>query len=146
MKKVLLLFTACLMGLGIYLNLGEQADSQGQVAGPPNAILCNQGAQIGPTSAVSAFTAVTSVTAKTVFLCGWHVTATSGFAAFFQISQGACGTSMAAMTPSLAVTNTAPATDHIDFAMISTGVGQSLCFSNNTLNSSVSAVLWFSQF
>lgn len=140
----------------------SQAFAQGSSAGPPNAILCNQGAQLSNANTTSIFAMVSGVAGQRVYLCGWHVTAASSNAIFQIITGTSSGSSInclggvagtgvtgavstTTITPSLAVNNTAPATDHIDYAMVQAPTGQPLCLAVTTA-SSIGAMLWFSQF
>lgn len=138
------------------LFVANAAWAQGQVAGPPNAILCNQLGTWGPTTGNSVFniTSPSAGSTQRVYICGWHVTTqNSQSSESFQLIMGAlssgavnCGAAPGAqtVTPSLAVSNTAPSTDHIDFAMAQTGQGQQLCVS--TIGTSIAGIIYFSQF
>lgn len=152
-----------LLPLILSLFSATDARAQGQVAGPPNAILCNQGAQINNATSTSVFSLASGVTNQRIYLCGWHVTTQSSGATFqiftgtssgssINCLAGVAGTgfpgtavSPSTLTPSLAVSSTAPATDHIDFAMVQGQVGAALCIGITTL-SSASAMVYFSQF
>lgn len=145
-----------------------EAFAQGQVAGPPNAILCNQAAQVTVTAVSSIFAGVSGVTGQRVYICGWHVTAQSSGGTFQVITGTSSGTtinclggvagsgvpgtgsttvpvSTTTLTPSLAVSSTAPATDHIDYAMLQGTISQPLCIAATTL-SSLAIMVYFSQF
>lgn len=145
-----------LLILGL-LCAASAAFAQGQVAGPPNAILCNQLGTFGPTTANSVFNITSPSTSQglqRVYICGWHVTtqasvSTESFQLLMgSISSGALncagGTGAQTVTPSLAVSSTAPSTDHIDFAMAQTGQGQQLCV--NTIGTSMSGIIYFTMF
>lgn len=146
MKKLLLL-------LGLLL-CPSLAFAQGQVAGPPNAILCNQMTSFGPTTGASVFSVTSPSTlqgSQRVYLCGWHITTQNATAGTFQIIQGVvsggiqCGAQASTITPSLAVSNTAPSTDHIDFAFTQTpSTGAQVCV--NSAGTSVSGLIYFTQF
>jgi hypothetical protein len=126
--------------LGVFAPKGEAQ------VGPPNSVLCNHLAQ-ATTSAATASSVlvidgpagsqatVRGVAGKTIYICGWHVTnATSAAQGTFQLVGGTdsattpgCGGTQTILTPPFDVTNTAPATDHIEFAGLNLPVGQQLC-------------------
>jgi len=129
--------------------------------GPPNQILCNNLAQASPTAVTSQVLSsigasgsqpvLRGVAGRTIYICGWHVTATAGTASTFQLVAGTdsattpgCGGTQTIITPAYTVLNTAPATDHIEFASISLTPGQQLCVT--TTGTALQVGVWFSQF
>lgn len=129
--------------LALFLAFSPARDLDAQGIGPTATILCNKSATFTGTGAAA--TVITGTTGTIISVCGWHVTntaATGGFA----ISTGTtatCGTGTVAITPTLSVTNTAPSSDHIDFAIFSATQGANVCV-NATLTT-VTGVLWYSQ-
>jgi len=86
------------------------------------------------------------VTGQAISLCGWHVTNTAA-AGTFSLSYGTgtnCGTGTTVIIPPMNVTNTAPATDHTQFATFSLPIGNALCITPSV--ATISAVLYIAQF
>jgi hypothetical protein len=156
MKRLALVLALLLAPL-----LWSKAEAQ---LGPSNQILCNHLAQ-ATTSAATASSVlvidgtsgsqatVRGVAGKTVYICGWHVTnATAAVQGSFQLVGGAdasatpgCTGTQTILAPAYDVTNTAPATDHIEYASLNLPVGQQLCVTTTgavTLHIGV----WISQF
>jgi hypothetical protein len=156
MRKLLLALSLLLAPLS--------ALAQPTAVGPGNAILCNQLAQ-ATTSAATASqvlifpglsgsqATVLGVAGKIIVICGWHVTnATAATNGTFQFVGGAssgttpgCTGTQTILTPPFDVTNTAPATDHTEFANLSLSPGQQLCVTTTgavTLHIGV----WIAQF
>ena len=136
-------FTLCLLGLALLLPPGARA--QPAIVGPPNAIICNGAAQtaIGVSGQTQT---VAGVAGRSIYICGWHVT-NSGASGTFQLSYGTgsnCGTGNALVTPAFTVTSTAPATDHIDYAVVQVPAGNALCI--NPSVATIAAIIWFAQF
>lgn len=135
MRKILL---ALWLGL---LSTGALA----QAVGPTNTILCNQKATlaVGPTGLTQM---VAAVTGQTINVCGWHVTNTGATGTFLFASGTAsnCGSNTVTQIPATNVTNTAPSSDHIEFASWSAPLSTALCV--NPSVATISVVVWFSQF
>jgi hypothetical protein len=151
--------------IGIFLLgcffLGQLSNDSEAQLGPPNQILCNNLAQASPTAVTSQVLSgigpsgsqpvLRGVAGKTIYVCGWHVTATANTASTFQLVAGTdsattpgCGGTQTILTPAYTVTNTAPATDHVEFASISLAPGQQLCAT--TTGTALQVSVWFSQF
>ena len=116
--------------------------------GPPNQILCNN-TPVQPIADVATGTTVKSVsevTGKVVYICGWHVTGTA--ASTFKLSYGTganCATRNVVLTPTFNVSTTAPSTDHVEFASLSTPVSQGLCVTVGGTGPA-QVYVWFAQF
>src|SRR5262249_58519609 len=96
-------------------------------------ILCNKTATLAP-AAAGTTQLVAPASGVTISICGWHVTTTST-AGTFQIFVGTgatCGTNTVNMTPALAVSSSAPSSDHIEFASFSGATGAWLCITTVT--------------
>jgi hypothetical protein len=141
-----------LFALGLCLTLGSSALSQGTVIGPGNPILCGQQIPTQVPIGVSGSTKIISgALNKTIAICGWHVT-NSAAAGTFQLTYGTgtnCGTGTVNLTPAFTVTSTAPATDHIDYAVMSiplvvSGTPFDLCI--NPSVATIAAIIWAVQF
>lgn len=113
--------------------------------GPPNQIQCNQTAVL-PIAAAGTTQLVPGSPGATVFVCGWHFTTTTT-AGTFQLSTGtgATCTTPKNITGALAVSSSAPSSDHIEFAQMSGTPGQSLCVTTAT-SATISGLVWFNQF
>lgn len=135
MKKILL---ALWLGL---LSTGALA----QAVGPTNQILCNQKATmaVGPTGLTQM---IALATGTAINVCGWHVTNTGATGTFsFTSGTGAnCGSNAVLQIPPTNVTNTAPSSDHIEFAGWSLPLSTALCATPSV--ATISIVVWFSQF
>jgi len=114
--------------------------------GPGNNILCNQLAfQTASSSAL--LTLISGISGRVIYVCGWHVTNSAGAAQTFQLFTGTgtnCATASTALTPAYNVINSAPATDHVEFASISLAPGNNLCIQSSA--NSLQPGVWFSQY
>lgn len=119
------------------------AQAQGPVVGPGNIILCGKGATFTGTAALAQI--IAAVSNQSIFICGWHITNTAAAGTFaFSYGTGSnCGTGTVNILSNVSVSNTAPATDHIDYAFLQIPVGNALC-QNST--ATVSGAVWFNQF
>jgi hypothetical protein len=140
--------------LGVFAPEGEAQ------VGPPNQILCNNLAQASPTAVTSQVLSLVGVATQPVlrgvagqriYICGWHVTATAGTASTFQLVAGTdaattpgCGGTQTILTPAYTVLNTAPATDHIEYATFSLAAGQQLCVT--TTGTALQVGVWIGQY
>jgi hypothetical protein len=120
--------------------------AQGLV-GPPNQILCNKIAIFFGVSAVTSL--VSAVSGQTVYVCGWHVTNSSATSATFYFTSGTlttnpCDTGAKTLTPPLSVLNTSPSADHIDYAVLSSGVSQAFCVTPSA--TTLTGLIYYSQF
>jgi hypothetical protein len=140
MKRLLLLLALLWAGPAL---------AQGTIVGPSNAILCNQFAMATPVSATTT-SLVAGVAGKSVFICGWHVTSTqSGGTNTFQLVYGVQGgpcTSPVTLTPAFNISNTAPSSDHIDFASTQTTAGAQLCVVTTGTTVGTAVGVWYAQF
>jgi hypothetical protein len=154
----LLLFAAF---LGVF---APEERSLAQV-GPPNSILCNNLAQTSTVTAPVASAVLTvnnssgaavplrGIAGKVIYVCGWHITnGTSAVNGTFQIVGGTdvattpgCGGTQTVLTPTYDVTNTAPGTDHIEFASLNLLAGQQLCVTT-TGAASMHIGIWIGQY
>lgn len=131
-------FSLALVGLALW------APPTFSQVGPPNTIQCNAFAPF--TGTAGAAIVITGNVAKTIAICGWHVTSTSSTTTTFQITAGtgaACGTGTITVTPALNVTITAPSADHIDYASLSYAGPNNICVN---APASVTGGIWYSQF
>lgn len=118
----------------------------GAVAGPPNAILCNQTATFTGAAALTTISGATSTSPARVYVCGWHVTSTSSTTTTFQLETGTgtnCAGNAVVITPALNVTITAPSADHIDYAAWQTAQGGEVCVN---APATVNGLIYFSTF
>lgn len=141
-----------LLTLAALAALCTPASPQGSVVGPGQPLLCGQQiptqVQIGVSGATRI---VQGVLGKTIIICGWHVT-NSAAAGTFQLTYGTgsnCGTGTVTLTPAFTVTSTAPATDHIDYAVASipvltSGTPWDLCI--NPSVATIAAIVWLAQY
>jgi hypothetical protein len=134
-----------LLALLFVLSAGPSALSQGPIVGPGQPILCPRIATlaVGPATITQI---IAPVTGQAISICGWHVTNT-GATGTFSLSYGTgsnCGTGTQLFVPPQNVTNTAPATDHIDYAFFTTPVSQAICITPSV--ATVAAVIYFNQF
>ena len=115
--------------------------------GPPQQISCNKTAYF---SSISANTVLVPATAgKLIAVCGWHVTTSSTTSVTFQITAGTqtttpCDTGTITFTPTLQLLNTAPSSDHIDYATITSQYSQALCI--NPSSSTIAGLVYYSQY
>ena len=112
--------------------------------GPPNQIICNKIASFSGVSVSTQLVAL--ISGQSVFICGWHVTNTAA-AGTFQFTYGtgaACITGPNNITPALNVTSSAPSADHIDYATVSTAMGNALCVTPSV--TTISGLVFYSQF
>lgn len=117
------------------------------IVGPINQILCNKIATFNGVSAVTSL--VSAVSGQTVYVCGWHVTNSSATAATFVFTSGTlttnpCDTGTKTLTPALSVLNTSPSADHIDYAVMSSGVSQAFCVTPSA--TTLTGLIYYSQF
>jgi hypothetical protein len=149
MKNLRRLFPS-LVGLGLLLGLCAPALAQGQL-GPANQIICNQLAQATLTGTGANVTTalVSAISGQSINICGWHVTESGTTQGTFQLEYGTQGgpcTTPTTMTPGFAVNNTAPATDHTDFSVLSTPRGVQLCVVTSGASTSTLEIgIWYSQ-
>jgi hypothetical protein len=133
---------AFLLGLqGPWLGLIGLAQAQ---VGPPNQIQCNKAVNFTGNAALQQILALQA--GQSIYICGWHVTSTSGTTTTFQLEYGTgsnCGTGTQVLTPPLNVTLSAPSADHIDYASMQTPAGQALCVN---APATVTGIIWVSQF
>jgi hypothetical protein len=116
----------------LWLVCAAPAFAQGTIVGPGNIITCTQMVSVTLTGTGSSVTTslLNGATGKIVAVCGWHVTESGTTAGTFQLEYGTQGgpcSSPTTMTPGFSVSSTAPATDHIDFASMSTPASAQLC-------------------
>ena len=127
--------------------LPRGADAQGTM-GPPNPIQCNQQA-IANIATATTTALVSGVAGKSIYICGWHVTSTQSAANTFSfvsgIQGGPCG-SPASLTPTFAVTSTAPSSDHVDYSHLQVPVGAQLCVVTTGATVGTAVLVWFNQF
>jgi hypothetical protein len=101
--------------------------------GPTNQALCNKQAQFTGTGAIAQL--VAGVAGQSIFICGWHITATTGTNTFqFTFGTGSTCTSPTNLTPLLNVNSAAPSADHITAAWIGSNSGQTLCINATVTN------------
>lgn len=148
--------------LGIVLSLlaalnllGWAMPAFAEPVGPINEILCNSitnpGNLTGTGSAVTT-KLISAAGSKIIVICGWHVTESGTTAGTFQLEYGTqttnpCDTGTTVLTPAFSVSSTAPATDHIDFAVLSTPVNNQLCvITTGAASSTLQVGIWFAQF
>jgi hypothetical protein len=142
------------LGLALCLALGPSALSQPAPVGPPNAIICNLGAQATvatatTTSLVAAKTGGVGGVGQSIYICGWHVTSTQSTSTTFQLEYGTqggpCGTPTA-ITPAFSVTSTAPSADHIDYATLIAPAGTQLCVVTTGTTVGQAILVYYAQF
>ena len=112
--------------------------------GPPNQIICNKVASFSGVAVSTQL--VAAITGQSIFVCGWHVTNTAG-SGTFQFTTGtgtACATGSANVTPALNVTSSAPSADHVDYATISSSMGNAFCVIPSV--TTLSGLIFYSQF
>lgn len=131
--------------IGLALGLCISVAQAQTPVGPPNQILCNNIATlaVGPTTITQI---VAAATGARVFICGWHVTNT-GAAGTFTLSTGTgtnCGTNTATLIPAMNVTNTAPSSDHVDYAQLQTAQSVALCVTPSV--ATIAVLVWYNQF
>lgn len=139
MKKLLLAFSLLLAATTF-------AAAQ-NYSGPANPILCNKTATFSGISAITQL--VAPVANARIAICGWHVTNTSATSYSFTLTFGTqttnpCDTSTFAFTPALSVTNAAPSSDHIDFAVVASNLSMGLCVTPS--NVALTGLIYYSQF
>jgi hypothetical protein len=138
MKKLLL-------ALGLCFSLSSSALAQGPIVGPGQPILCVTAAQmaVGPSSITRI---ITGATGKAINICGWHITNTGASGTFsFQIGTGTnCGTNTATVVPAMSISNTAPVTDHIDYAFLTVPTATDLCVTPSV--ATIAVVVYYNQF
>jgi len=116
-----------------------------EVIGTQNQVFCNQ-LVFQSASVASLQTILAGQVGKTIFVCGWHVTATTT-GGTFQLSQGTgtnCVTTNTNLTPAYSVSSSAPATDHISAASISIPAGNNLCITSSNTNLQIG--IWIGQY
>lgn len=137
-----------LLSLGLWLGALGPAFAQGQ-AGPANQILCNNFAQASIATATTT-SLVNGVAGKIIVICGWHVTSTqNGGTNTFQLEYGTQGgpcTTPTTITPAFQISNTAPSSDHVDFASLSIPIGAQLCIVTTGTTVGTAAGVWFAQY
>jgi hypothetical protein len=126
------------------------AQAQGPIVGPGNIILCISAVQmaVGPSTITRI---IQGVAGKGINICGWHITNTGATGTFsFSIGTGTnCGTNTALIVPPMSISNTAPVTDHIDYAFLSppatlAGVPTDVCITPSV--ATIAAVVYVNQF
>ena len=123
------------------------ASAPAQSIGPPNEVICNKTATFTGVSAVT--TLVPAVSGKTIVMCGWHVTTSSTSSVTFAITSGTqttnpCDTATQTITPALSLLNSAPSSDHIDFAISTIPTANALCITPSS--TTISGVIYYAQF
>jgi hypothetical protein len=156
-----LLWIFGLLLLAAFLGVFAPRDEVQAQVGPPNQILCNHLAQASPTAVTSQVLSLEGasgsqpvlrgVAGLRIYICGWHVTATAGTSSSFQLVAGTdsattpgCGGTQTIITPAYTVLNTAPATDHIEYATFSLAAGQQLCVT--TVGTALQVGVWIGQY
>jgi hypothetical protein len=125
------------------------AYGQGAPIGPNGGILCNQ--LVGISKTTAATTLVNGVPGQVISICGWFGTSAQSSPTSFQLISGSqggpCG-SPVTLTPTIAVTSSAPADDHVDNVSITIPQGQQLCITTATFGGPISLQIgvWFSQY
>lgn len=135
-----------LLSLVALAALCSPASPQGTIVGPGQPILCGQNKGSGGFTGTAALAQIIGpVAGQSIYICGWHITNTAATGTFsFSYGTGTnCGTGTNTFLPNVSVSNTAPATDHIDYAFIQIPAGNALC-QNST--ATVSGAVWYSQF
>ena len=151
MKRIIFcILLGLAIAFGIRLMLGP-VQAQGPIVGPGNLVVC-PGVPGSPVPVQGTFTGtaallqiVAGVAGKSIYICGWHITNTTSAGTFaFSYGTGTnCGTGTTTLVPALNVSNTAPSTDHIEYAFVQLPVGQALC-QNST--ATVSGLVYINQF
>jgi hypothetical protein len=121
------------------------AQAQGPIVGPGNLLICPRLATlaVGPSTITQI---VPAVTGQSISICGWHITNT-GTTGTFSLSSGTgsnCGTGTNLFIPPQNVTSTAPATDHIDYAIFTLPISTALCITPSV--ATIAAVVYYNQF
>ena len=138
------------------LNLvGWAVPAFAEQAGPINELLCNRlpnlGNLVGTGSSVTTLVKA-AATNQIIIVCGWHVTESGSTSGTFQLEYGTqttnpCDTGTTILTPAFSVSSTAPATDHIDYASLSTPAGNQLCVvTTGAATSTLQVGVWLAQF
>lgn len=133
------------LALALLLGLATLALAQ-QTVGPPNAILCNQGALANGLNTNGTSQVIALSAGKTIYICGWAATNTQSSGNFW-LSAGTgtnCGTGNTSLTVALGVNSNAPVVDHIPYAIFSAPASQAICITPST--STINAMIWYSQF
>jgi hypothetical protein len=119
---------------------------KGQVVGPPNNILCSSSANLA-FGTTGTYVLVTGVQGRLIYVCGWFVTNNSATGATFSIYTGSgvnCSTMEKLVNTPHYVTQTSPATTHIDYAFFnSTSPGDSMCID---VQNNLAATVWYGQY
>jgi hypothetical protein len=140
--------------------LAMYGSTKAQIVGPIGGIQCNNLAQASPAAVGSQVLSLVGpatqpvlrgVAGQRIYVCGWHVTATATTASTFQLVAGTdsattpgCIGTQTILTPAFTVTNTAPATDHAQFAQFSLAAGQQLCVT--TTGTAIQVGVWIGQY
>jgi hypothetical protein len=113
--------------------------------GPSNQVLCNKSITIATGGSTTA-QVIAAISGQAIFICGWHVTntAASGTFALVYGTGSNCGTGTTALLQAMNVTNTAPSSDHISIASLSTPINQALCWAPSV--ATISGIIYYSQF
>jgi hypothetical protein len=137
------------LALAIALGAGLWAGSASaqNTGGPPNIPGCNKIATfIGVAVATKL---VSGVSGQNIFVCGWHVTTSSGTTVTFSLTYGTkttneCDTNTVVIVPALNITSAAPSSDHIDNAITSAAGPTNLCITPSSTTES--GVVYYAQF
>jgi hypothetical protein len=128
----------------LFLGLAGAALAENAV-GPSNAILCNKSIAVAAGSS-SITQVVAAITGQAINFCGWSVTNT-GATGTFSVQTGTgtnCGTNTVTVVPALSITSTAPATDHVSTAWLTSPISSELCWTPSV--ATISAIFYYSQF
>lgn len=137
MIKYLILALA-LLGLG---------PAQAQWIGPPNAVMCNNLANVQAPPAAPGTQIIAGIAGKTTYLCGWHVTNGSGTSQNFSFTTntgGSCGGTVTTIIGPFSTTTTSPSIDHSTYASLSVPPGVNVCVVGGA--TAIQAGIWFSQY
>lgn len=128
------------------------APAWAETIGPQNFVQCSQ-ALVKAVGTATTVTLLTGVSGKIIYLCGWSMTNTgTAGTGSFQLTYGTattCSANNAALTSVLNVSNTSPATDHVQFAQIqvpnnsSAGANPDLCL---VVTSGVGGLIYIGQY
>jgi hypothetical protein len=138
------------LGLALGLLWPSALFAQGPIVGPGNSIICTTASFMaaGPSAATRI---IQGVAGKGINICGWHITNTGATGTFsFSIGTGTnCGTNTSTVIPAMSITNTAPVTDHVEYAFLSppstiSGVPTDVCVTPSV--ATIAAVIYYNQF
>ena len=107
-----------------------------QHVGPLNTVQCSQ-VLVKAVGTATTAQLMTGDAAKIIYLCGWSMTNTGTAAGTFTLQYGqgtTCSTNTSSITSALAVTATAPATDHTTYAFFNVPTLTSATVNNLCIN------------